>query len=159
MKKPIKLVQNGVNNKQSTTFYPDFGTFTMVAQSQPDWTEDNPSSPSYIKNKEIAEQYRPININGETFLTEERESGALDIVSSKGIEIDAVDGKMVISGTEAPNYIEGAGINIVEGEEGERIISIEKSSIDDEMIDAISVTKLTQDEGEILILYGGSTNG
>lgn len=51
----------------------------------PDWTQDDPEQLDYIKNKQIAEQYRPVTINGEEFLNEDRSSGALDISSGDGV--------------------------------------------------------------------------
>ena len=54
-------------------------------QIQPDWTQDNEKAPDYIKNKEIAEQYRPVYIDGIEALSQERTSGPLNLASGDGI--------------------------------------------------------------------------
>lgn len=165
MRKPIKLVSSIPDEVFSfgTTFSPTFGSFTMISGAQPDWNETNPASPSYIKNKEIAEQYRPITVNGEEMLDETRESGPLQIKSGTGVVLEIKDGVLVISSEateddkcDCPDYIEGKGIDIVDGEDGDKVISIEPNSVDDEMISGVSVEKLFQNEGGILILNGGS---
>lgn len=172
MKKPVKLVYDadaavnfvGVN----TTFSPGFGSFTMISPQQPDWSETNPQSPAFIKNKEIAEQYRPITVNGEEFLSEKRESGALNLAQGDGISLEVRGDTLVVSATgggnsgsecSCPDYVEGSGIDIIDNSDGTKTVAIEENSVGDEMISDVSITKLTQEFGEILILNGGSTNG
>ena len=74
-----------------------------LSDSQPDWTESDPSQPDYIKNKDEAEKYRPIFLNGDEILDETRESGALKLVSGKNVTIKQEGDSIVISATLTPS--------------------------------------------------------
>ena len=41
-----------------------------MSDAQPDWAQDDPSQPDYIKNKEYAERFRPISVNGQEVLAD-----------------------------------------------------------------------------------------
>lgn len=56
---------------------------------------------------------------------------------------------------DCPEYVEGDGIDIVENEFGQRVVSIEDGSISDDMIESVSVEKIVQKDGATLILNGG----
>lgn len=167
-----------------------------MSDAQPDWSEKDPSQPDYIKNKELAERFRPVSVNGEEVLDDSHESGSLNLVSGDNIDISvesgsikisakvektpeqpdtvrpiyvngkevlddttksgelnlvggknvtlAVDGnKVVISasgggsaegGSDCPEYVEGAGIDITENIYGQQEISIEPGAVSDDMI-------------------------
>ena len=60
---------------------------------------------------------------------------------------------------DCPEYVEGEGIDIIENELGQRVVSIEDGSISDEKIESISMDKIVQKEGMTLILNGGSIDG
>ena len=55
-------------------------------------------------------------------------------------------------------YVEGEGIDIAFNQQGQRIISLEPGAIGDEHISSISISKVIADEGDILILNGGSVD-
>ena len=116
MRKPIKL-----SKYQSGIFDADFNTITfdrpielipsknevevemegamIVHNPQPDWAQDDPKKPDYIKNKEIAEQYRPIVVEGKGFLPEARESGEIEFRGDKGIVLQTEGNTLLITNT------------------------------------------------------------
>lgn len=172
MRKPIKLTKSSgvfsanfddgfTINKQIQISNPDTGFTTQfdnaqyIKPPQSDWTQNDPTQADYIKNKHIAEQYRPITINGEEFLNEDRNSGTLDIVGEGGIVVETNGNSLHLS---VEDYIEGDAIDIKD-EDGKKVISVEPNSIDDTHVESLSINKITQELGEILILDGGGANG
>lgn len=173
MRKPIKLTKSSgvfsasfddgfTINKQiqlsnsQTDVSTGFEGGQFIQPPNPDWAQADPTELDYIKNKHIAEQYRPVTVNGEEFLNEDRNSGALNIVGEGGIIITPDGNSLHFS---AEDYIEGDAIDIVEDEDGKKVISVEPNSIDDTHIESLSINKITQELGETLILYGGGANG
>lgn len=186
-----------------------------MSDAQPNWAQNDPEQPDYIKNKELAEKFRPVSVNGEEILDDSYASGSLNIVSGDNVEISTennqvkisaksttdsvrpvyVNGQEVLdnstnsgelnlvggnnvilkadgntitisakssggSGTgDCVEYIEGEGIDIIENELGQQVISIEDGSISDDKIESISIDKIVQKEGMTLILNGGSIDG
>jgi hypothetical protein len=53
-------------------------------------------------------------------------------------------------------YAEGEGINITENENGQKVISLEQNSISGDHIKSVPASKITIEDGEILVLNGGS---
>lgn len=172
MRKPIKLTGTGgtiVADFSSGSlkknvpfrdpdgqFSTDFDQAQYVTPPQTDWAQDDPTQPDYVKNKHIAEQYRPITIKGKEFLSEERNSGALDIIGEGGIIVTTNGNSLHLS---VEDYIEGDAIDINDDGEGKKVISVEPESLDDKHIAELSIAKITQNMGEKVILYGGSANG
>lgn len=150
-----------------------FHNVQYISNPQPNWAQDDPSAPDYIKNKEIAEEVRPISVNGVEFLSEDRASGGVNFVAGENVTFQTDGNSIIISATaegggsgdepggecSCPEYIEGEGIDIVSNEEGQKVISLEPNSIDDEHIESVSISKITQEEGDTLILNGGSIDG
>lgn len=139
-----------------------------MSDPQPNWEQTDPSQPDYIKNKEGAQEVRPIYVNGEEVLSADVASGPLNLVAGKNISLAAEDNNITISATgsgsgggscDCPELVEGEGIDIDDLSDGTRLISLEKGSITDEHIKSISMSKLVQEEDEILILNGGKANG
>jgi hypothetical protein len=126
-----------------------------IQSPAPDWAQDDPEQLDYIKNKHIAEQYRPITVDGEEFLSEDRNSGTLNIVGEGGIVVETNGNSLHLS---VEDYVEGDAIDITD-ENGKKVISVEPNSIDDTHIESLSINKITQELGETLILYGGGANG
>lgn len=132
----------------------------------PDWAQDNPNAPDYIKNKDIAEELRPVFVNGKEFLGKARSTGAIDLVAGDNIALKTDGNSIIISVTGVPGggggdpgcgcveYVEGEGIDI-----RNNVISIEPGSIDDDHIQSISISKLVQDDESTIILNGGSIDG
>ena len=139
-----------------------------VSDAQPNWAQDDPSQPDYIKNKELAEKFRPISVNGEEVLDDSYASGGVNLVGGNNISLKAVGNTITISARGGsgeggdcwcPEYVEGEGIDITENTDGQQVISIEEGSISDDMIESVSIEKIVQKAGMTLILNGGSIDG
>lgn len=68
-----------------------------MSDAQPDWAETDPSQPDYIKNKELAERFRPVSVNGEEVLDDSYQSGNLNLVGGENVDISVKNGSIVIS--------------------------------------------------------------
>lgn len=140
-----------------------------MSDPQPDWSQTDPSQPDYIKNKEGAQEVRPICVNGEEVLSANVSSGPLNLVAGRNIAMKAEGNNVIIASTASGggegdcgclDLIEGDCIDIIDDDIlGQRTIALEKGSITDEYIESISMSKLVQDKNEILILNGGKANG
>lgn len=141
-----------------------------MSDAPPNWSQEDPTQPDYIANKELAEKLRPIYVNGEQMLDDTHESGPLNLVGGRNVDLAVEGNNLIISakssggegpggGCDCPEVVEGEGIDIVETPYGQKIVSLEKGSITDEYIDYISMSKLVQSENEIFILNGGNANG
>lgn len=68
-----------------------------MSDAQPDWAETDPSQPDYIKNKELAERFRPVSVNGEEVLDDSYRSGNLNLVGGDNVDISVENGSIKIS--------------------------------------------------------------
>jgi antitoxin component of MazEF toxin-antitoxin module len=68
-----------------------------MSDAPPNWSQDDPTQPDYIKNKEEAEKLRPIYINGEQILDDTHESGPLNLVEGDNVELVAEGNNVIIS--------------------------------------------------------------
>lgn len=68
-----------------------------MSDAPPNWSQDDPTQPDYIKNKEEAEKLRPIYINGEQILDDTHESGPLNLVGGDNVELVAEGNNVIIS--------------------------------------------------------------
>ena len=161
------MATNNYYNNSSTSSSRMRSIYRM-SDAQPNWAQDDPSQPDYIKNKEQAEKFRPVSVNGEEVLDDSYSSGSLNLVGGKNVILDVAGNTITISakssgGTggdcDCPEYIEGDGIDITENKLGQQVISIEDGSISDDKIESISIDKIVQKEGMTLILNGGSIDG
>ena len=127
-------------------------------------TDINIYSLDYIKNKEGAQEVRPIYVNGEEVLSANVASGPLNLVAGRNIAMKAEGNNVIIAATssggggscDCPELIEGEGIDIIDDEvRGQKIISLEPGSISDDYIESVSWSKLVQDESTTIILNGG----
>lgn len=140
-----------------------------MSDAQPNWAQDDPSQPDYIKNKELAEKFRPVSVDGQEILDDSYQSGGLNLVSGKNVSLQVSGNTVTISAKSSgdspggdydyPEYIEGEGIDITENALGQRAISIEYGAISNDMIQSISIDKIVQKDGSALILNGGNANG
>lgn len=89
---------NNYYNDSSTNSSRMLSIYRM-SDAQPDWAETDPSQPDFIKNKELAEKFRPIIVNGEIFLDDSYESGNLNLVSGDNIVLRIVNNSLEISST------------------------------------------------------------
>ena len=141
-----------------------FKSIYRVSDAQPNWAQTDPSQPDYIKNRDLAQEVRPILVNGEEFLNNEVESGALNLVAGKNVMLATKDNTIIISsagggGGAGIAYVEGEGIDIVENEYGQYVIALEENAIVDKFVDSISFEKIAQKQNDVLILNGGKANG
>lgn len=110
------------------------------------------------------DKVRGIYIHGAPFLGENPASGPVNLVGVGGISLETQDNTIYISaktseGGSDIEYIEGEGIDIRFNEIGQKVVSIEEGAVSNGMISSVSIDKLFQEEGEILILNGGKANG
>lgn len=68
-----------------------------MSDAPPDWSQDDPTQPDYIKNKEEAEKLRPIYINGQEILDDTHESGPLNLVEGDNVHFEVQGNNVIIS--------------------------------------------------------------
>lgn len=110
----MKMAQRLPNTSNSMRMY----SIYRMSDSQPDWAQDDPSQPDYIKNKELAEKFRPISVDGQEVLGDSYKSGGLNLVSGDNVEISTQGNSVVISAkggegtpdTVRPIYVENQEI-------------------------------------------------
>lgn len=135
-----------------------------MSDPQPNWNQDDPSQPDYIKGREQAQEVRPIQVNGEEILSAKPESGSVNFVAGSNVFLGVDGNSIVISaaggsgGEGGDEVVEGEGIDISLNALGQKIISLEPGAITDEYINSISVSKLVSDGKTTLILNGGKAN-
>lgn len=141
-------------------------SFYRMSDAPPDWAQTDSSQPDYIANKELAEKLRSISVDGEQLLDSSHESGGLNFISGKNITLTTEGNSIIISakgggsGTcDCPEIVEGVGIDITENYQGQKVVSLESGAITDDFIESVSLSKIVQDEGTILILNGGKAHG
>lgn len=76
-----------------------FKSIYRVSDAQPNWAQTDPSQPDYIKNRDMAQEVRPINVNGEEFLNNEVDSGALNLVAGRNVTLTTKNNSIIISAT------------------------------------------------------------
>lgn len=123
-----------------------------------------------ITGDDQPERVRPISVNSKPFLGNEESTGALNLVAGNNVTLSTDGNTVIISarasvnpdspgGYDYPELVEGDGIDIVDTPYGQKVVSLEPGAIGDQHISQISLSKLVQEEGEILILNGGKANG
>lgn len=152
-----------------TNGYGKMKSIYRMSDPQPDWSQTDPSQPDYIKNKEGAQEVRPVYVNGEEVLGANVSSGPLNLVAGRNIAMKAEGNSVIIASTasgggegscDCLELIEGECIDIVDDEfKGQKTISLEKGSITDEYIESISMSKLVQNETTKIVLNGGNADG
>lgn len=132
-----------------------------MSDAPPNWAQDDPTQPDYIKNKQEAEKLRPIYVNGKLVLDDTHESGPVNLVEGENVAI-IVDGNNVIfnvtnSGSEEPeiniiDYISGEGIVISDVNNNVAIISIDKNYVNEQLILPVfsGLAEVIKDQGDIL---------
>ena len=68
-----------------------------MSDAPPNWSQDDPTQPDYIKNKQEAEKLRPIYINGKQILDDTHESGPLNLVEGDNVELTTQGNNVIIS--------------------------------------------------------------
>lgn len=146
------------------TFSADFEGTGYLPSPQSDWAQTNETAPDFIKNKDIAEQLRPILVNGKVFLSEKRSSGHINIVAGKNIAFITKENELLIESNTSYDLPPATadrlgGIKSAEDIEGE--IALNKVYVDKDTsigeVRAISTDVLVQGEEE-LVLNGGNAN-
>lgn len=78
-----------------------------MSDAPPNWSQEDPTQPDYIANKELAEKLRPIYVNGEQILDDSHESGPLNLVEGENVRLSvADDGNSVIVSAQVPEIPE-----------------------------------------------------
>ena len=101
-----------------------------MSDAQPDWAQTDPSQPDYIKNKEQAERFRPVSVEGEEVLDDSYGSGNLNFVGGDNVDISVENGSIKISAkqptipdqqtdTVRPIYVDGEEILSNQSDSGE----------------------------------------
>lgn len=152
------------------------GNLNLVGGDNVDISVENGSIKISAKVPEVpdapaqdTDTVRPIYVNGEEVLSNSTESGELNLVGGKNVKL-AVEGNMVVisasgggssegGNCDCPEYIEGDGIDITENIYGQREISVESGAISNDMIQSVSIDKITNTDKIKLILNGGNANG
>lgn len=111
---------------------------------------------------------RPIMVEGQVILDDNASSGGLNLKGGNNVNLTVENNSVIISASDTGpnpgdegvyNYVEGDGIDIIEGStQGSKIVSLEKNFITSEYVKSISTTKLIQEQGITLILNGGNAN-
>ena len=81
---------------ESNTVSTDFAGVQYYPKPQPDWAQNDPTALDYIKNKDIAEELRPIIVGGTEFLGKERSSGPVEFVSGDNVNLKTEENKVII---------------------------------------------------------------
>ena len=76
-----------------------FKSIYRVSDAQPNWAQTDPSQPDYIKNRDLAQEVRPISVNGVEFLSNEVESGELNFVAGRNVTLTTKNNSIIISAT------------------------------------------------------------
>lgn len=92
----------------------DMWNIYRMSDAPPDWDQDDPSQPDYIKNKDQAEKFRPIYINGEEILDDTHESGPLNLVGGDNIILTTEGNSVTISSTGGSGDCDHPDITITE---------------------------------------------
>jgi hypothetical protein len=89
---------------------------------------------------------RPILVNGEEFLTNEVESGVLNLVAGKNVTLTTNGNNLIISSSgsgggsdqpgecDCPDYVGGLGISISKGSDGKRIIKLANEGVTEQQL-------------------------
>lgn len=74
-----------------------FKSIYRVSDAQPNWAQTDPSQPDYIRNRDMAQEVRPIQVNGEEFLNNDVDSGALNLVAGRNVTLTTKNNSIIIS--------------------------------------------------------------
>ena len=110
-----------------------------MSDAPPNWAQDDPTQPDYIKNKQEAEKLRPIYVNGIQILDDTHESGLLDLVGGSGISIVVEGNRVIFNSTESEdsedfNYLPGDGITISDAVAGYKTINIDELYLTEKVV-------------------------
>ena len=82
-----------------------------MSDAQPNWAQTDPEQPDYIKNKELAEKFRPVSVNGQEILDDSYASGNLNIVSGDNVEISTEGNSVKISAKSSTDSVRPVYVN------------------------------------------------
>lgn len=125
-----------------------------MSDSQPDWAQDDPSQPDYIKNKEQAEKFRPISVDGQEVLGDSYKSGGLNLVSGDNVEISTQGNSVVISAKGGESALDTVRPIYVESQE---ILGNSASSGELNLVGGKNVT--LEVEGNTVVISARSSSG
>ena len=99
-------------------------SFYRMSDAPPNWAQQDPTQPDYIANKSLAEQLRPIFVNGQQVLDSTHESGPLNFIAGTNIAIIA-DGNSITISAEIPENNDEKIIQLIAAEH-ERAVKVEE---------------------------------
>lgn len=132
-----------MNRKSITNLNPaakvGMSSIYRMSDAPPNWSQDDPTQPDYIANKQEAEKLRPIYVNGIQILDDTHESGLLDLVGGSGVSIVVEGNRVIFNSTESEdsedfNYLPGDGITISDAVAGYKTINIDELYLTEEVI-------------------------
>ena len=133
-----------------------------MSDAPPNWSQDDPTQPDYIKNKQEAEKLRPIYVNGALVLDDTHESGLLNLVEGSGVSIVVEGNNVIFETTESEDsedfsYLPGNGITIFDAVDGYKTIAIDELYLLDKIVKPTLdplLDILESQEGQLAILIG-----
>ena len=82
-----------------------------MSDAQPNWAQNDPEQPDYIKNKELAERFRPVSVDGQEILDDSYASGDLNLVSGDNVEITTEGNSVKISAKSTTDTVRPIQVN------------------------------------------------
>lgn len=129
-----------------------------MSDAQPDWAQDDPSQPDYIKNKELVERFRPVSVNGEQVLDDSYASGGLNLVGGENVDISVEKGAIKISAKsqdvpeQEPDTVRPICVN------GEQILNSDAESGELNLVGGRNVTLAVQGNTVVISSSGGGSS-
>lgn len=146
------FTKNDQNTVKSMSFY-------RMSDAPPDWSQNDPSQPNYIANRDMAEKLRPIYVDSVLVLDDTHESGPLNFISGEGIALTVNGNNVSINSTNSggsiidiPKFVQGDGIIIADVVNGTQSISVNNKYILDELIAPVLAVFQEQLEQQNIIL-------
>ena len=155
------MATNNYYNNSSTTSSRMRSIYRM-SDAQPDWAEQDPSQPDYIKNKELVEKFRPVSVNGEEVLDDSYQSGSLNLVGGENIDISVENGSIKISAKtpeipdipdQQPDTVRPIYVN------GQEILNDEVDSGELNLVGGKNVTLAVEGNMVVISASGGGAEG
>ena len=155
------MATNNYYNNSSTTSSRMRSIYRM-SDAQPDWAEQDPSQPDYIKNKELVERFRPVSVDGEEVLDDSYQSGSLNLVGGENIDISVENGSIKISAKtpeipdipdQQPDTVRPIYVN------GQEILNDEVDSGELNLVGGKNVTLAVEGNMVVISASGGSAEG
>ena len=148
MKKPPFLDDSTSSTGSNKFGPPRMMSIYRMSDAQPDWSETDPSQPDYIANKDIAEKWRPVYVDGQLVLDSSRESGALCLLSGQNVLLQVMEDNSIKIHSSGGSGGEDPGFNqteiefedgftvttVTEGFDKKQVVSLDAKYINEQLI-------------------------